>query len=479
MYRLRFTFLFLFIVMMIAQMAGLAQFNTSLQIQSTYDDNSFAFYDQRADVYHQFFLSVSKDFSTDYSFVQPYYYGALVLFRTYDQRTYNQHTLGALWTIQLSHRDSGDGDDEEIDADDEADGGEDTASVDEETDGGEDSTGVDEEDDGSGGPDANPEEGIERKHEREKMKVIPLVQLPQPETAFSDSMVTYLHIKPALSGRFDHDAYNFYDYRSASLSGMLRWNPFGSLISRIQYGAEFKDHPYMIQFTHVEQLLGLTLSMRVMKHTECFVTGEFGYKVYTRDVADTTYETTVNQGKGKGSVKKKIKSIEINSTPSTDQLAAGLGIVQTLGASSTASLSYVKRVNPSNNARWLDKRGDIQAYEADVFDDRYGYQSHELAGHIETLMLFGLPLTVHAEYQWKYYPRVATDIDGYANSGNKKRADKRLEFSAQLSVPVMKKSDGSALMSVGCSYSFIRNQSNDAYHDYYTNQISAVLEFGI
>jgi len=76
---------FLFFMILIAPSAGAQHF--SIFTSSMYDDNSFAFHEKRADVYHSIFGALNADTQGDYTYLQGYYYGAVVLFRTYDERT--------------------------------------------------------------------------------------------------------------------------------------------------------------------------------------------------------------------------------------------------------------------------------------------------------------------------------------------------------------------------------------------------------
>ncbi len=464
-----------------------AQYQAAVQLISTYDNNSFAFYDRRADVYHQLFVALSRDFETDYSFIQAYYYGAGVLFRTYAPRTYHQHALGALWAIQLSHREDGEEEDVstiEADTSDEGGGtetleGDDEAMDDEAVDDA-DTTSADEDT----GPDANPEEGIERvDHARETATVTPPPAsppaAPEPPEAFSDSMVTYLHIAPSIAGRFDRDAYDMYDSRSATMSGTLRQHILGPLMARLHVRADYRQYPNMPQFTNLENLGMLTLNLRLHSTTELFTSVDFGYKSYTETVSDTIYNSG-NSGKGKGSVKPKIKSIASFSTPSTDQFVIAAGIVETVAPEHRVSLSWLHRINPRNVARFLDKRteSDIQAYEADVFDDRYGYEADELSLRLDSRVLT-LPLAIQIDHQAKRYPRVATGTNGIENSDGRRRSDRRLEVTAQLTLPLLHATDGSTRLSLGASWTFIRNQSNDAYHDYHIHQAALVIDWNL
>ncbi|MGB5072553.1 MAG: hypothetical protein WBQ23_00310, partial [Bacteroidota bacterium] len=89
---MRFTY-YLLLLLLLSPLAK-AQ-NVSIFTSSMYDDNSFSFYEKRADVYHSIFAALTADTQGDNTYVQGYYYGAVVLFRTFHERTYHVHTVGA------------------------------------------------------------------------------------------------------------------------------------------------------------------------------------------------------------------------------------------------------------------------------------------------------------------------------------------------------------------------------------------------
>ena len=468
--------LFLAMTAMTLFPAALAQTNASLNLTSTYDDNSFSFYDRRADVYHQAFLGLSHDFSSDYTFAQPFYYGSLVLFRTYDQRSYHQHLLGTIVSIQLDHRDDDDDDVPELP---------DVAPAD--TGGDDDSTGVDEP--GNEHADSTETSSLHASsphpHGRASLRSParpPVVRGPalrlEDKTPPSDSVVTYLQLKPGIGGRFDRKGYKFYDYQAGTALASLRMRLGGPLLARLQYEGEYKRYPSFKQFTHAEHNATLTASARPVMGPEWFASANYGLKLYTETVNFTDSLTTGVTGKGKGGVKSVRKKVSQYSTPSSGQIVLGGGVVQPVGTS-TVSLSVLRRLNTSNGARYVDPRAIAGGSEDSFFDDRYGYQGVEMLLEATVTMFRIVETTVAVGALRKVYPTSASDLSGADLPGAPQRIDGRYTFEVHVGIPLARQADGSAAVTLGAGYQFLRNHSNDAYHVYDINQGSVTLEAGL
>jgi hypothetical protein len=449
----------LFVVLFLACGASAsAQWSASLNTEHRYDDNSFAMRDRRADVYHQLFGSAAYDRSGDYSFTQFYWYGAVVLFRTYADRTYTQHTVGVYHQIQLDHRESDDEEEEE--------------EVLEETD---------------ATVDADDEDAVDEAAEQDEDTTAEAVPVVAPQTGAAvelpattlpgDSLVSYLILKPSVGGRLDHDAWNFYDFRTAAMAGMLRWHLAGPVMTRTQYEVRYKEYPHLVQFTHVEHGVALTLSSRVGADAECFLAFEGGIKSYTETVNDTTWDVGGNGGKGKGGVKPKKAIVSRFSTPSTSQLVVSGGVALALGEGSQLTLSALRRTNPSNEARYADFRiFSSAATEDEVFDDRYGYQATELLAQW-TQSLGAVTASVQLSFGARQYARAAFSELGEVLAGEPQRRDLRSDMVAGVSYPVLAAGGGGPFaLTIGMELRVVRNQSNDAYHDYVIHQAGLTLD---
>ncbi|MCB2204049.1 hypothetical protein KQI65_04815 [bacterium] len=403
-----------------------AQVGFSLYTSSTYDDNSFSFYEKREDVYHALFGALTAGTQSGSAYMQGYYYGALVLFRTYSDRTYHVHTVGGYSQFQLDYL-SDDGAEEEAEY----------SSLQSNT---------------VRGP----------------------VPAPPPAEEFSDSLVTYLFVIPQVGARFDHDNWDFYDFRRASLLLRLRRHVSGELMSMLHVTTQLKSYPNLTQFNHFEVNGGVVLSHPLAKAMDGFVALDAGHKMYTETVSDTTWVTDGKPGKGKGGVKPPVAVISRFSTPSTTQFTISTGVVFHLSSSAPLVLSWLRRTNPSSDARYVNEEAFIGLTEDEIFDDRYGYQSHELRLRLDGTV-FGDIRTMNAvEYLWKDYPRTATDLLGQPFEGYPQRKDRRFVFRLQALYPFFRNAQGKGL-SIGLAYNFIRNQSNNAYHDFNNHQIALVM----
>lgn len=420
-----------------------AQVGFSLYTSSMYDDNSFSFREKREDVYHALFGALTAGTQQGSAYLQGYYYGAIVLFRTYSDRTYNVHTVGGYSQIQLDYLD----DDEELHAGlpyDEA------------------FTPREARADGRGrGPSAPPPAAVSPN--------------AQPrEEVFSDSLVTYLFVIPQVGARFDHDNWDFYDFQRASILFRLRRHVTGGLMSTWHLTSQYKRYPNLEQFTHVEISGGVTAGYPLADDVDVFAAVDAGHKVYTESVSDTLWVQDGKPGKGKGGVKPPVAVISRFSTPSTTQFVFSAGLVFKIFPQAPLTLSWLRRSNPSSDARYVSEDAFLGLSEDEIFDDRYGYQSHELRLRFDGTLPGGIRTMNAIEYLLKDYPRTATDMRGVPLEGDPQRRDGRFVFRLQALYPFFRNTAGKGL-SVGLAYNFIRNQSNNAYHDFNNHQVALVL----
>ena len=116
------------------------------------------------------------------------------------------------------------------------------------------------------------------------------------------------------------------------------------------------------------------------------------------------------------------------------------------------------------------------ATEDEIFDDVYGYQSSELRLQLEGSLPGGIRTTSAIRVLDKAYPRTATTLAGVPLEGDPQRRDWRLQLQLQALYPLFRAQDGTGL-SVGLMYAYVRNQSNNAYHDFHGHQ-AAILFSG-
>jgi hypothetical protein len=465
--RMRGRVLLLLLMLPLLPGAVRAQVHGGLFVSSMYDDNSFSIYDKRADVYHSFFGSFSAESTLGPSvYIQGYYYGAVVLFRTYNTRSYTQHTLGAYTQIQLDHR-SNDAEeaarsepiaatDEEEDEDADGAAQADTVRV---ANDGEDVADEDIEDEDTA------EEGSDAKTVAAR-DTIPLPSMSRSadvESVSSDSLVSWLFVIPQIGARLDQEEWDFYDFERGSLLLRYKRPLVGAAAAFAQYQVEFKRYPHLMQFTHLEQIGGLNMNYDLSRHLEVFGYADYGYKFYTESITDTLEDEETGEG-----------SVVQLATPATSQLVLSAGASYRLWTSTMLALSYLRRINPLNTARYVEQVAIIGSSEDEIFDDRYGYEGHEFHLEIEGPLPARFRILGSLQYQLKYYPREATDLDGQPLEGSPLREDQRAMLQLQLMYPLTRPGVQPSL-SLGVVYNFIRNQSNNAYNDYDINQVALVL----
>ncbi|MFZ1731289.1 MAG: hypothetical protein WAV84_14280, partial [Bacteroidota bacterium] len=290
---------------------------------------------------------------------------------------------------------------------------------------------------------------------------------------FSDSLVSYLFVIPQVGGRFDQELWDFYDFQRASLLLRMRMHLWNGVMLRPHYTAQYKRYPNLEQFTHIEHLGGLLFNRTLGGGFELFAGIDAGFKSYTESLSDTTW-VDKNKGKGKGGVKDPKAVISQFSTPSTTQLIFSAGLAWDILPNAELALSYLRRSNPSSNARFINEEAIFGTTEDEIFDDHYGYQSNEIRLQFEGSLPGNIRMTNTLQLLDKRYPRTAADLNGVPLPGDPQRQDQRLQIQLQALYPLLRSSDGTGL-SVGLAYGFVRNQSNNAYHDFNLHQVALLL----
>lgn len=147
-----------------------------------------------------------------------------------------------------------------------------------------------------------------------------------------------------------------------------------------------------------------------------------------------------------------------------------LRLAQSLDNSTGLSLQVLLRRNPANNVRYL--AGQVSGYttEDELFDDRYGYESHELSGTLTRLLPWRMTLVMGSEAQWKdYVNRPALDLSGQPLATGELRHDRRFAAWVTLARTL---STGNRELSLLVELYWLDNRSNDRYYDYSTATFS-------
>jgi hypothetical protein len=277
-----------------------------------------------------------------------------------------------------------------------------------------------------------------------------------------------------VGGRFDHDNWDFYDFERGSLLVRWRTHLFGKLMGLLHHTVQYKRYPNLEQFTHVENTGGIVLNHPLVERMSIFAAADAGWKSYTETVSDTLWVTDGKPGKGKGGVKPPRAVISQFSTPSTTQFVFSGGIVWNAFPRAPLSLSWLRRSNPSSDARYVREDAIFGLTEDEIFDDRYGYQSNEIRLQLDGTLPGNIRTMNNVQYIRKEYPRTATDLLGVELPGAPQRRDQRFVLQFQALYPLFRADDGTGL-SVGLAYNFVRNQSNNAYHDFHNHQVAVVM----
>lgn len=282
--------------------------------------------------------------------------------------------------------------------------------------------------------------------------------------------------------RANRDAYDYYNFKEAVGYGNLKINLGSS--SRTNFGYRLRGRWYsnLSELSYAEHYLFARYTHFFETRTTLIVEGNYGRKIYH----DQILENTISQpddghygdhrgGRGHfGTGSMTGENSPIAEKHNVTQLVAQLRVAQSLANSTGLSMDIRIRRNPGDGVRYL--AGQVSGYttEDELFDDRYGYESEEVATTLTQLLPWKMTLKSGLEFQWKdYVNRPALDLNGEVLSSGDLRNDRQvlgwLSLSKSFSVL------GGKSVDLFAEFYWIDNQSNDLYYDYQVNLIS----FGI
>jgi hypothetical protein len=145
----------------------------------------------------------------------------------------------------------------------------------------------------------------------------------------------------------------------------------------------------------------------------------------------------------------------------------GQSIFEDTGLSVTAQY----QINLQKDSRFLSSdSGTISGDE--LFDDHYGYEGLQASAMLTQLLPASMVMKISAGVQNRNYSvRSAYDLLG--NMVADKRVDTHRALSAQL-----EKQFNSLGISIGLSFDYIHNTSNDFYYDYHNHALAVEMAIG-
>lgn len=257
---------------------------------------------------------------------------------------------------------------------------------------------------------------------------------------------------------FWHDGqqeYNAYDY--LKLQGYINSKIYlrDNLISRFGYILNQKSYSELPEFSYWEHLLYAQLNTFFQSGTSITLSLNYGVKDYI--------PVTTSGGTGRG------RRVVLNSyeMPGVDQLVSNIKLAQSLGLKTALSFEYRNRFNPGlagGSAAVFNNENLFT--EDELFDDRYGYQGHEIAAMATHYLPAYIKLELSVNRFWKNYKnRNIYDREGNLALSGATRADDRymgwIELSRTFIVNWGIKSLGISLQG-----GYLNNASNDSYYQF-------------
>ncbi len=267
--------------------------------------------------------------------------------------------------------------------------------------------------------------------------------------------------------RANQKEYNYYNFKQTSLYGNLK---VARSASSTIFGYRLRVHSYtnLPELSYIEHYFFVRQAMFLPTRTSVTVEANYGHKTYQQAIASTPgfFQNPEGYGHHRGGMGHWMGGNNFNSfNPSLNQFVASIRGAQSLTLSTGLSFEALIRRNSDSAVRYL--AGQVYGYttEDDLFDDRYGYESEELAFTLTQLLPWSAQFRLGMEYQWKdYLNRPALDLNGEPLSTGELRRDTRAFIWQSLVKPFRFGHEKS--LNISGEVVWIDNRSNDLYYDY-------------
>jgi hypothetical protein len=258
--------------------------------------------------------------------------------------------------------------------------------------------------------------------------------------------------------------YRFYDNTQLSLYANLKHSFAERLAGRASYSFRSVSFSELSDFDYTEHYGFIQGTFSLPTRTTLILEADIGTKIYSTPNYDSTMQQP-NQGKGKGRAQQIAAS-----TPSVTQLIGLARIGQPLMEGTGLSLTTTYQVNLQKESRYLSSEyGTIS--DDELFDDHYGYEGLQTSMTLTQLLPAEMQMKLTGSLQSRNYSeRPAYDLSGNQIAGT--REDTRKVMTVQL-----EKRFESLGVSLGLSYDYIINRSNDVFYDYTNNALTVRLSY--
>jgi hypothetical protein len=295
----------------------------------------------------------------------------------------------------------------------------------------------------------------------------------------ADSTSSYLDAGLTVGMRHDKATYNEYNNVGVDVYGSYRLRTGGTTYARLVGDVGYRGYPNVQDLSNVSGTLTTYLGMRSRPTLDAGLLLFAGVKHF----ANATYDTTVfagssgngkgkGQGQGQGASKKQATLVNATTT-TTYQLALGLFVDKTWDTRGF-SANFIYRYNPSTGSRYVAQYPRSTILTEDIYNDYFDYQGPGAKLVFRQRLPLEIQATFSAEGEVKKFNGPALDLAGNETASTRDDLRGMIDLLLSKDVPL---SDAVSL-TAGMSAGTLRNQSNDAYHDYSGFQVSLSLGLG-
>lgn len=264
-------------------------------------------------------------------------------------------------------------------------------------------------------------------------------------------------------GQQDYNAFDYWKLQGYINSKVSFRENF---IGRFGYILNNKNYSELPEFSYWEHVLFAQCNTFFQSGTSLTLSLNYGFKDYI--------PLQISEGRGRG----RQVIIDYYEMPGVDQLVSNFKLAQSLGMKTAITIDYVNRFNPGlagGSAAVIDNENLFT--EDELFDDRYGYQGHELSALFTHYLPAYIRLQFGASRLWKNYQnRNIYDFVGTSALTGEARVDNRFvswfELSRTFAVKWGIKSLGISLQG-----GYLKNDSNDSYYQFDNYFGTVGLEF--
>ena len=279
--------------------------------------------------------------------------------------------------------------------------------------------------------------------------------------------------------RANGELYDYYNFKEVSAYGNVKW--YAGVASIVQLGYKLRARSYdnLPELTYAEHTLFGRYTHFLPTKTTVMLEANLGRKQYRQTLTQSgTFPGSEDGGYGRhrggmGHMGRGLGDMhaDTGTQAAVSQLVAQLRLAQSLTSTTGLSVDLLLRRNPGDGIRYL--AGQVSGYttEDELFDDRYGYESEELAGTLTQLLPWNLTLKAGFEARWKdYVNRPALDLNGEPLPTGELRRDRQVFGWLTLS----KSFDlhHNRYLDFIATFDWVDNRSNDPYYAYRGSVVS-------